>query len=55
MPLATLCKVKALNQKVEKSESPITTHPDQLNLSRTHESSCGFGHVQNFYQIGRIS
>ena len=25
-----------------------------LHLSRTRESLCGFGHVQNFYQIGKI-
>ena len=31
------------------------TYPDkQLHLSRTRESLCGFGHVQNFNQIGRI-
>ena len=41
-----------------KSENPILgrrTYPDKyLHLIRTCESLCGFGHVQNFYQIRKI-
>ena len=31
-----------------------TYYDKELHLSRTRESLCGFGHVQNFYQIGKI-
>ena len=41
--------------KSENSLFSRRTCPDnELNFRRTCEGSCGFGHVQNFYQIGRI-
>ena len=41
--------------KSENSFLGNRTYPDKyLHLSRTRESLCGFGHVQNFYQIGKI-
>ena len=45
-----------LNQfKSENSFLSCRTYPDKwLHLTRTFEGLCGFGNVQNFYQIGKI-
>ena len=44
-----------LDSLLNQFKSGGRTYPDKLlRLSRTPESLSGFGHVQNFYQIGRI-